>query len=197
MGIVDAAVSAQNVRRQMAFQKEMYSSRWQRTVTDMRAAGINPMLAYQTGVSGTSPAGAGGGQGGVGAGDILGGAVQTGKQISTAYSNYKAAKAGADSAQSKAAVDNNARIISDRDTKIGISPAGVAGAQARQIPSSAVQATGYGFNRLKNMIDKTKKPKWNKPTWTPKGKTKSSPKKFRQFKFKKGYRRNRGGSGRY
>lgn len=46
-----------SLREQMEFQERMYGTRYQTTMRDMRAAGLNPMLAYQTGV-GSTPSGA-------------------------------------------------------------------------------------------------------------------------------------------
>lgn len=49
--------SANMAKDQMNFQREMASTQWQRTVEDMRKAGINPMLAVSQGTN-ASPMGA-------------------------------------------------------------------------------------------------------------------------------------------
>lgn len=52
----NSAANAQ-AERQMKFQEKMDSSKYQRGMADMKAAGLNPMLAYSQGGAG-SPAGA-------------------------------------------------------------------------------------------------------------------------------------------
>lgn len=63
--------SASQAQNQMAFQRDMSSTSWQRAIADMSAAGLNPMLAYQQGGA-SSPSGS------AGSGMVGGGASASG-----------------------------------------------------------------------------------------------------------------------
>lgn len=52
---IQSGGSAEQAREQMAFQERMANSAYQRATTDMRAAGINPMVAYSQGGASAPP----------------------------------------------------------------------------------------------------------------------------------------------
>ena len=56
-GILSNLTASSNADKQMAFQREMADTQYQRAVEDMKAAGINPMLAAKVGGN-AAPAGA-------------------------------------------------------------------------------------------------------------------------------------------
>lgn len=98
----------QNAREQMAFQERMSSTAYQRSMADMKAAGLNPILAYQQGGA-SSPAGA---MGTASAATMENTMTHLGKGVSSASElgkNYMALKqVQADTAQKVTASDLNA-----------------------------------------------------------------------------------------
>lgn len=78
------AANQASAREQMAFQRDMSDTSYQRAVKDMRLAGINPMMAYTMGGA-SSPAGASASNTAAGPGDLGAGLASSAKD----YINQK------------------------------------------------------------------------------------------------------------
>jgi hypothetical protein len=76
------AASAQQAANQMRFQNEMRATQYQTAVADLKAAGLNPMLAYTQGGAGT-PAGAA-----APVANVLGPAGNSAKEAALAVAQY-------------------------------------------------------------------------------------------------------------
>lgn len=185
-GAIGAIASAKAASKQMAFQKEAYRHRYQWTMQDMKAAGLNPMLAYQTGVGGASPQGAA-------LGANLSGTVESARQASTAYANYKTAQHGVTTAEGNARTSQatasirEAELVGARiEADIDRTAAGRQSREAKRTPSGIFPATAYGAKRILDRFDPFSKVK------IPKRRTKRA-----YPKYKRGYGKNQDIFGRY
>lgn len=84
---------AEQADDQEKFQERLSNTQWERTVTDMKAAGLNPMLAYRSGPN-TAPSGAMGASSAAAASNVSGPSASAG-QPGNAQNKYAAAGASA------------------------------------------------------------------------------------------------------
>nr|DAF45892.1 MAG TPA: minor capsid protein [Microviridae sp. ctkQD1] len=134
--------NAQMAGRQMAFQAEQTGTAYQRAVTDMKAAGLNPMLAYQQG----------------------GASSASGSNATMQDAITPAINTGFQSARIRAEIDNIKAQTNKTDTEARLSseliPKAVADAQISIISAKKIWEDIYNL-RIKNDIDTNERERRN------------------------------------
>jgi len=132
---------ARQSAEQMAFQERMRATQYQTTVADLKAAGLNPMLAYQQGGAGT-PSGAMGAGSQAAQSNPLQGAGNSAREGALAYENYQNIIAQRDAIKAQANKDN---------TQAGVNT--VQAVKTAEETTSEVQKQG-GYSQYGRQVEK-------------------------------------------
>lgn len=152
------AFSAKQAEKQMQFQRDMSNTAYQRSMADMKKAGLNPMLAYQQGGAST-PSGAIGSVTAAKVENAITPAIATALEVRRLAKEIKAVDSQTDLNNATALAQKNQAQLSATNAKVAEKNAKVLDLQMPAIGSRAVVDTRQAEmdNKLLNYDNVTKR----------------------------------------